>query len=254
MALNLSYSTKDSFYTTTGNAIKINQPNNMSIIPSNDMPNNMSVDSPITSVNIMPRLSNLVHPESLPMSRIGEAVLPTAGNVSYENMQQLVSPLDTSLQKISDLQLQQNQYLQKAQEQQAKANTLKMAAASMQTVDAYFNYRSVKNSKAQYETQKKILDTNLANTESALENQLRENMADLDVISAAKNVDLSSQGITASKEKAAEDVGKDISQMRTQNELQKAALDLQYKMNKEQAKSNLVSSVVNTGITIASLL
>lgn len=253
MALN--YSTKDSFYTRYGNAIKINQPNNMSIIPSVEMPNNMSIDSPITSVNLKPRLANIVYPEQLPMSKIGSSLPSASGKefVSYENMEQLVSPLDTSLKQMKDLQIEQNKYLQKAQEQQARANQYKMAAAGMQAIDSYYNYRAVKATKTQYETQKKLLDTNLANTESALEAQLRENMADLDVISAAKNVDLSSQAITASKEKASEDLGKDIAQMRTQNDLQKAALDLEYKMNKSQAKSNFVSSMINTGLTIASL-
>lgn len=251
----LGYSTKDSFYTRYGNAIKINQPNNMSIIPSNEMPHNMSVDSPITSVNIQPRLYNVANPEELPMSKIGSPLpTPTSSNVNFEEVQRIVSPLDASVKKLEDLQLKQNEYLQKAQEQQSRANQFKMVSAGLQTADAYYNYRAVKQTKAQYDTQKKILDTNLANTETALETQLRENMADLDVISAAKNVDLSSQAITGAKEKAAEDLGKDISTMRTQNSLQKAALDLQYKMNKAQAKSNLVSSVINTGVTIASLL
>lgn len=251
----LGYSTKDSFYTRYGNAIKINQPNNMSIIPSNEMPHNMSVDSPITSVNIKPRLFNLAYPEELPMSKIGSPLpTPTTGSVNYEEIKQIVSPIDTSIKKLEDIQVKQNEYLQKAQQQQAKADQFKMAAAGLQTADAYYNYRAVKQTKAQYETQKKILDTNLANTETALETQLRENMADLDVISAAKNVDLSSQAITGAKEKALEDMSKDFSAMRTQNNLQKAALDLQYKMNKAQAKSNLVSSALNTGMTIASLL
>lgn len=252
MALNLS--TKENFYTKYGNAIKLNQPNNMTLIPQTELPQNMSINSPITSVNIEPRLFNIVHPESLPMTKISDVKSAPNIGVSYENMKQFTAPVEARLSQIGEMQAKQNEYLQKAQEQQSRANQFRMVSAGLQALDSYTNFKSVLKSKTQYETQKKVLDTNLANTETALETQLRENIADLDTISAAKNVDLSSQALTSSKEKAMEDISRDISQLRTQNNLQKAALDLQYKMNKYQARSNMVSSAINAGVTIASLI
>lgn len=245
----LSYSTKDSFLTRYGNAISLNQPNNMTMIPTTELPNNMSVGSPITSVNVMPRIAQTMTQQTYEYTPI------SAGNENLVNgLREANAPIDNTLKALESLQTQQNEYLQKAQAQQNRANQLKMVSAGLQTLDAYNTYKSVKATKVQYDTQKKLLDMNLANTESALESQLRENMSDLDTIAAAKNVDLSSQAITGAKEKAMEDLGKDISQMRRQNDLQKSALDLQYKLNKYQARSNLVSSAVNTGLTIASLI
>lgn len=112
--------------------------------------------------------------------------------------------------------------------------------------------REVEKTKDQYETQKKIIDTNIDKTESALMENLMSNMADLDVMSAARNVDLSSQAIAGDKAKGAMDLGKDISDMRTNGALQKAALDLEYAMNVRKAKQQEINSYVNAGLQIAS--
>lgn len=112
--------------------------------------------------------------------------------------------------------------------------------------------REVEKTKDQYETQKKIIDTNIDKTESALMENLMSNMADLDVMSAAKNVDLSSQAIAGDKAKGAMDLGKDIADMRTNGALQKAALDLEYAMNVRKAKQAEINSYINAGLQIAS--
>ena len=111
--------------------------------------------------------------------------------------------------------------------------------------------REVEKTKDQYETQKKIIDTNIDKTESALMENLMSNMADLDVMSAARNVDLSSQAIAGDKAKGAMDLGKDIADMRTNGALQKAALDLEYAMNVRKAKQAEINSYINAGLKIA---
>lgn len=112
--------------------------------------------------------------------------------------------------------------------------------------------REVEKTNTQYETQKKIIDTNIDKTESALMENLMSNMADLDVMSAARNVDLSSQAIAGDKAKGAMDLGRDIADMRTNGALQKAALDLEYAMNVRKAKQQEINSYVNAGLQIAS--
>ena len=96
--------------------------------------------------------------------------------------------------------------------------------------------KQVKATKSQYETQKQMLDLNLKNTETLLAEELMQNISDLDVMSAAKNVDVRSGGIQTMKSNAAQEMNKDISMQQTQNKLTKLGLDLQYKLNVASAK------------------
>lgn len=139
------------------------------------------------------------------------------------------------------------------------AGYAKMGSAALQGIGAVadaYSYtqlrRETEATKDQYETKKKIIDTNIDKTESALMENLMSNMADLDVMSAAKNVDLSSQAIAGDKAKGAMDLGKDIADMRTNGALQKAALDLEYAMNVRKAKQQEINSYINAGLQIAS--
>lgn len=129
---------------------------------------------------------------------------------------------------------------------------LKSAAAIADSYSYTQLRREVEGTKDQYETQKKIIDTNIDKTESALMENLMSNMADLDVMTAARNVDLSSQAIAGDKAKGAIDLGKDIADMRTNGALQKAALDLEYAMNVRKAKQQEINSYINAGLQIAS--
>ena len=89
--------------------------------------------------------------------------------------------------------------------------------------------------KDQYEIQKKIIDTNIQNSEALLMERYRESMADLDAITASKNVDPTSGAIQGIKEKGAMDMGKDFAIQRSNAEIQKLALDLDY------ARSNRIA-------------
>lgn len=109
--------------------------------------------------------------------------------------------------------------------------------------------RDTEATKNQYETQKKIIDTNVADTTSALTENLQENMANLDVMAAAKNVDLSSQAIVGDKTKGAMDLGQDIEKMHRESSLQKAALDLQYARSVRAAKQARTDTVINSIIS-----
>lgn len=93
----------------------------------------------------------------------------------------------------------------------------------------------VKATKDQYETQKQIIDTNIANSETLLMERYRENVADLEVMAAAKNVDPTSGALQSLKDQGAIDMGKDFAIARTNADLQKQALDLQYAMSVRQA-------------------
>ena len=143
-------------------------------------------------------------------------------------------------------------YLERASAAKIGSAVLTGVGSLLDASSARTYRKDVEATASQYETQKKIIDTNIDRTESALMENLMKNMSDLDVMSAAKNVDLSSQAIAGDKAKGAMDLGKDIADMRTNGALQKAALDLEYAMNVRRAKQAEINSYVNAGLSIAS--
>lgn len=145
-----------------------------------------------------------------------------------------------------------NDLLKKSQNQQNIANWSKIGSAVSDVYNAYQYVKNVKNTKVQYENQKKIIDANIANQETMMMENLQENMAQLNVMTAAQNVDLSSEGIQAVKDKGLADLGKDIRDMREQGALNKKALDLDYALNLKNARSQFTDSVIAGGFNIGS--
>ena len=134
------------------------------------------------------------------------------------------------------------------------ASALMNVGSSVSNVFSALNYvQDVKGTKKQYEIQKKVIDTNVDKTETMMMDNLMDNMAQLDVVSAAKNVDISSSAVQGQKESAAMDMSLDIRDMKEQANLNKKALDLQYAMSvkqaKSQAKSSIASSALGLGLT-----
>ena len=151
---------------------------------------------------------------------------------------------------IEDIKKDWEDYIENAAYAIVGSAAFKAVGSIMDAVSQRDYRKQVEATKTQYEAQKKIIDTNINNTESGLMENLMENMANLDATMAAKNVDLTSESIAGDKAKGAMDLGKDISQMRTQGALQKAALDLEYAMNVKAAKKAEINSYVNTALQI----
>ena len=152
-----------------------------------------------------------------------------------------------------------NNYLQQAVENKQISSKKKKTSIGLDIasdvaniVGAIGTYQQVKDSKSQYEQQKRIMDLNLKNQESYLLENYRSTIADLDATMAAKNVDLSSQGLQNLKEKGLMNIGEDIEAQMQQNSLNKAALDLQYAINKTQAKSEMQSNIISSAFNIGS--
>lgn len=124
-----------------------------------------------------------------------------------------------------------------------------MASSAMKVFNAYRDVqdtkRYVKNVQkniVQYESKKKLIDANIANQESSMMENLQENMSQLNVITAAQNVDISSEGVQAMKDKGLSDMSKDITEMRQQGKLNKMALDLDYIMSVKDAKNQMLQA------------
>ena len=241
-------------------------PANMTLIPNAQKPNILASLVPTTKGS-MSAYSKSGYEMSVP----AETQLSALGPVPNSAMPNVETPTTTDISSTlpsynsveldkfrsiwgssGDDQADYNRYVKMAGVAKVGSAALKGFGA---VADAY-SYtqlrRETEGTKDQYETQKKIIDTNIDKTESALMENLMSNMADLDVMSAAKNVDLSSQAIAGDKAKGAMDLGKDIADMRTNGALQKAALDLEYAMNVRKAKQAEINSYINAGLQIAS--
>lgn len=124
-----------------------------------------------------------------------------------------------------------------------------MLSSAMNVFNAYRNVqdtkkyvKDVQKNIVQYDTKKKLIDANIANQETLMMENLQENMSQLNVITAAQNVDISSEGVQAVKDKGLADMSKDITEMRQQGKLNKMALDLDYIMNVKDAKNQMLQA------------
>lgn len=124
--------------------------------------------------------------------------------------------------------------------------------------------KDVRATIGQYETQKKLINANIAKQEELMTEAYTENMAQADVMYAGRNVDISSEALTGVKQKAGIDLSKDITDIREQGELNKSALSLDYAMNvrkaaqqekyaTQQAYSSIAGAAFNTALTLAML-
>lgn len=264
----LTYPTSNTFEVANYNMSAIPQvsPPNMTVVPNSSKPDLLASLIPKTS-GPMSTYSSAGYPMSVPagtpLSSLGavpESAQPSVPTTTTTDISSMLPNYNTvELDKFraiwgssGDDQADYNRYIK-------MASFAKVGSAALQGVGAVaeaYEYtklrREVEGTKSQYETQKKIIDTNIDNTESALMENLRENMANLDVITAARNVDISSQAVVGTKTKGAMDLGEDIAAMRTSGALQKAALDLEYAMNVRQARQNEINSYVGAALNIGS--
>ena len=252
-------------------------PANMTLVPNAQKPDLLADLTPKTAgpMSAFSKSGALMSvPAGTKLSSLGSATRSTTRSAQPQvetSLESIVTPATTDISKSlpsynsveldrfrsiwgssGDDQTDYDRYIQMASIAKVGSAALKGIGA---VADAYSYTQLRKETEAtkdQYETQKKIIDTNIDNTESALIENLMSNMADLDVMSAAKNVDLSSQAIAGSKAKGAMDLGRDIADMRTNGALQKAAFDLEYAMNVRKAKQAEINSYVNAGLQIAS--
>lgn len=264
----LAYSTDNIFSAANYNMSRIPQitPPNMTVVPGYEKPDllasliprtagDMSAYSKTGAPMSVPAGTRLSQLGTIPESQITNptpaqaatmaitSIVPTMNN---ENFDRFRSIWGTS----GDNQADYDRYIK-------LSGYAKVGSAALQGVGAIadaYSYtqlrRDVEKTKSQYETQKKIIDTNIDNTESALLENLRENMANLDVMTAAQNVDISSQAIQGDKAKGAMDLGEDVAAMRQSGALQKAALDLEYAMNVKRARKAELNSYVGAALQI----
>ncbi len=99
----------------------------------------------------------------------------------------------------------------------------------------------------------RMREINLAQTESVMYENMRDSMAQLDMVAAAKNVDLSSTAITGTKERGLREVGKDIQTKELAMKFQNAVDKYNALKQKEAAKAQGNLQIAQGVLTAASL-
>lgn len=247
----------------TPNFTPIVQTENMSLIPGQSAPEYQMSLANDSDSKFRKWLSDnqLVEPKmtTIPQAQAKVAAMTTAQTAELpsvsDNTAALLNAINTSTQNTTEI---ENARLKKAAQQNLISGVAQIASTIMGGQALHDYTKEVKATKSQYDTQKKILDTNIANSETLMMENYREAMADLDVMAASQNVDLTSGALEGIKDKGAMDMGRDFSIARTNADLQKKALDLQYAMNVKSAarqeKNYWQQSAVNSAFTLASLI
>ena len=96
-------------------------------------------------------------------------------------------------------------------------------------------------------------ETNLAQTEAVMYENMRDTMAQLDMVAAAKNVDLTSSAIVGQKERGLSDMGKDIRSKELAIKFQNAVDKYNALKQKEAAKAQGNLQIAQGVLTAASL-
>lgn len=99
----------------------------------------------------------------------------------------------------------------------------------------------------------RMREINLAQTESVMYENMRDSMAQLDMVAAAKNVDLSSTAITGTKERGLRELGKDIRTKELAIKFQNAVDKYNALKQKEAAKAQGNLQIAQGVMTAASL-
>lgn len=99
----------------------------------------------------------------------------------------------------------------------------------------------------------RMREINLAQTESVMYENMRDSMAQLDMVAAAKNVDLSSTAITGTKERGLRELGKDIRTKELAIKFQNAVDKYNALKQKEAAKTQGNLQIAQGVMTAASL-
>ena len=99
----------------------------------------------------------------------------------------------------------------------------------------------------------RMREINLAQTESVMYENMRDSMAQLDMVAAAKNVDLTSTAITGTKERGLRELGKDIRSKELAIKFQNAVDKYNALKQKEAAKAQGNLQIAQGIMTAASL-
>lgn len=96
-------------------------------------------------------------------------------------------------------------------------------------------------------------EINLAQTEAVMYENMRDSMAQLDMVAAAKNVDLTSSAIVGQKERGLSDMGKDVRSRQLAIKFQNAVDKYNALKQKEAAKAQGNLQIAQGVLTAASL-
>lgn len=189
---------------------------------------------------------------SLPDLSLSGAVLARAGLSDPEVASSVVS----AAKNAGKLSSEASDYYNRAKFGTAVAAGATALSGITGLISAYQGRDTVRLTNKQLDTQKKLIDVNIANNEAVANDNFKNAIADLQVLTAAKNVDIRSQAVRSDVVQGGEDLGEDMALRRAQGSLQKKAIDFQKAMNKAQQAANEQQGWINlaaSGMSAAAL-
>lgn len=131
---------------------------------------------------------------------------------------------------------------------------LNLLSQGLNTLSVFANRSNVEAVNKQYGQQAELIDANTKNQEAILYSNFKNAISDLQTISAAKNVDIRSQGVQSSIVSSGMNMGQDLALQYTQNNLTKGALNLKKAINNYEQEEREFGAIMNMGISIAGML
>jgi hypothetical protein len=196
-------------------------------------------------------------------STLAPIYMPTSDNASFNDVD--MSTIEAS-NVISAAQLKTstaaaedaNKYYKKAQQQQIAGAVSNIGKSIYGVVAAKQGRKTVDFANAQLDVQKQMINTEVSKTSSALMDSMRDATSQLQVITAAKNVDIRSQGVQSQIVAGGQDLGEDIANLQLTSKLQKSAIEYEKASNRlaqaESEQSAIVNMAMSAGTTILSFI
>jgi len=135
-------------------------------------------------------------------------------------------------------------YYDRAYKQQIAGSVANLGAAAYNVFASQQGRKVVSFENAQLDVQKQMIDANVSGTTAALMDQMTDTTSQLQALSAAKNVDIRSQGVQSQIVAGGQDLGEDVRDIQMNSKLQKAAVDYQKAANRAkqaQAEQNAIA-------------
>lgn len=143
-------------------------------------------------------------------------------------------------------------YYDRAYKQQIAGAVAGLGSAAYNVFAAQQGRKVVAFENAQLDVQKQMIDTNVAATSAALMDQMTDATSQLQALSAAKNVDIQSQGVQSQIVAGGQDLGEDVRDIQMNSKLQKAAVDYQKAANKVQQAQAEQNAIAGFAVQAAS--
>lgn len=187
---------------------------------------------------------------SIPKAKPAMSTVSTAAASTAQIEQATEVPTVFTTQQVNQSQVEANtettKYLQRAQIATGVESAAQIAQGVVTLANANAGLDAVKRTA-------QMREVNLEQTEAVMYENMRDTMAQLDTITAAKNVDLSSSAIVGQKERGLSEMGRDVRSRQLAVKFQNAVDKYNAAQQKEAAVTQGALQIAQGVVTAASL-